>query len=363
MNRLRFSFKAGAGLCGTPTLGPDGTCYVGGLDGKLYAVAPDGSLRWSVVTEGPIEAAPCYHPEGQVVFGSYDGIVRAVDPDAGPCWTADLGAPVMTTPCFDDEGRLWFGADNGRLYAFDHRGKILARLTLADLVVASPVCVHGHVYVADESLYGTDGTRLPLAAEPIVAAAAADADGTLYVGSWDGFLYCVREGALVWNAPMDGQIYAACTVGPDGQIVATTRAGKVVALANSGERIWARMLTAAVYGSPALAADGVCFVAASDGTVNAMDLANGGVVWQETVGGAVRTSLALADEGTVYVSCLDGRLYAFEGGAGGPADSAWPQFHRDARRTGRLMSNELEPDDQPEAESEPTEEVTSSDAG
>jgi len=335
MSRLRWSFKAGSMLAGSPAVGPDGTCYVGCRDRHLYAVAADGSLRWKVATDGPIDAAPCFHPAEFTAFGCYDGRLRALDADGSARWTVDVGAPVMTTPCLDGDDNLWFGADDGRLRACDPAGRLLANIELTDLLAASPIWRDGTLLQADRRLYGSDGTRLTVASEPVVAPAAAASDGTVYLGSWDGFVYAVRDGAVVWNAPVEGQIYAGCAVGPQGQVLATTRAGDVVALAPDGTRLWSRTLGDGVYGTPAIASGGVCFVGCNDNRLYALDLATGEVAWRERVGRDIRSSVALCDDGTVLAASWDWSLYAFDGGAGGPADAPWPQFQRDAARTGR----------------------------
>jgi len=347
MSRLKWSFKADSMLAGSPAVGPDGTCYVGCRDRHLYAVRPDGSLRFKHATGGPIDAAPCVHPTGLVVFGSYDGLVRALDGDGAVRWSLDVRAPVMTTPCLDEEANLWFGADDGHLRGCDPEGRLLADVQVSDLLAASPISSGGAVLQADRRLFGSDGTRLLVASEPVVAPAAAAADGTIYVGSWDGFIYAVRDGAVAWNAPVEGQVYAGCSVGPGGQVLAATRGGEVVALAADGKRLWARTLGDGVYGTPAIAAGGVCFVGCNDNRLYALDLASGEIVWRERVGRDIRSSVALCDDGTVVAASWDWSLYAFEGGAGGPAEAPWPQFQRDAARTGRY--GVVDPADAPPA--------------
>lgn len=337
MGRLRWSFKAGSMLACSPAVGPDGTVYVGCRDGKLYAVDAQGSLRFTVETDGPVDAAPCVHPDGLVVFGSYDGVVRALDPDGAERWRLGVGAPVMTTPCVDAAGQLWFGADDGALRAVTPEGRLLAQVTVSDLISASPVCAGDAVLLAGEGLYGTDGTRVEtVAREPVVAAAAVGADGTVYYGAWDGYAYAVRDGKVAWNTPVEGQVYASCAVGDD-LVLTATRAGWVYGLALDGGLRWKRKLGDGVYGTPAIASGGVCFVGCNDNRVYALALDSGEIAWQERVGRDVRSSVALADDGTVFAASWDWSLYAFDGGAGGPADVPWPQFQHDAARTGRRL--------------------------
>lgn len=333
--REKWRFKAGAILAASPALGPDGTVYAGCRDGKLYAVAGDGTLRWTVDTAGPVDAAACVLPDGLVVFGSYDGQLRAVDPAGAVAWSLDVGAPVMTTPCVDDDGQLWFGTDSGRLMAVSAAGKVLARITVTDLLSASPVSVAGSVFVADRRLFGSDGTRAEVAAEPIVAECAPGEDGTLYVGSWDGHVYAIKDGAVLWKTALDGQIYAGCAVGPDGQILAASRQGEVVALSPAGERLWTRKLKDGVYGTPAITSGGAVWVGSNSNWLHQLSLESGHKEFSAKLGRDLRSSPALADDGTVYVASWDWHLYAFESPLGGPAASPWPQFHGSAARQGR----------------------------
>jgi outer membrane protein assembly factor BamB len=335
MSRLKWSFKAGSMLAASPAVGPDGTIYVGCRDRRLYAVDAAGALRWTVETGGPVDAGASVGADGRVVFGSYDGVLRAADPDGAVAWSVDLGAPVMTTPCWDDDGNLWVGDDSGRLDCVSATGRVLARATVSDLLAASPVCANGEIFVADRHLFGSGGTRLDLATEPVVAAAAVGEGGVLYLGSWDGHVRAVADGAIVWEAEVEGQVYAACSVGPAGQVLAGTRTGQVVAFSPHGERLWTRKVGDGVYGTPAIAEGGVCFVGCNDNRLYALDLTTGEVVWKERVGRDIRSSVALTADGTVVVASWDWSLYAFDGGAGGPATAPWPQFQGDAARTGR----------------------------
>ncbi|MCB7128506.1 MAG: PQQ-binding-like beta-propeller repeat protein, partial [Candidatus Brocadiales bacterium] len=43
--KLKWSFKTGGPITSSPSIGPDGTVYVGSKDGKLYAVSPGGELK------------------------------------------------------------------------------------------------------------------------------------------------------------------------------------------------------------------------------------------------------------------------------------------------------------------------------
>jgi hypothetical protein len=77
-NLLKWKFAAGSGAPSSPSIGPDGTVYVGGGDGRLYAVNPDGTKRWSFAKGGSVDSSPAIGPDGTVNIGSGDGYLYAI---------------------------------------------------------------------------------------------------------------------------------------------------------------------------------------------------------------------------------------------------------------------------------------------
>jgi outer membrane protein assembly factor BamB len=106
-----------------------------------------------------------------------------------------------------------------------------------------------------------------------VASSPAVANGVVYVGSWDGYVYAldVRSGALLWR-------YTA--VGDE------------------------------VHSSPAVA-NGVVYVASLDSNVYALNAKTGEKLWSfATACCGVESSPAVAN-GVVYIGSYNGRVWAF----------------------------------------------------
>jgi eukaryotic-like serine/threonine-protein kinase len=64
----------------SPAIGADGTVYVGSDDNKLYAINPDGSLKWTYITGDYVRSSPAIGANGTVYVGSYDGKLYAIGP-------------------------------------------------------------------------------------------------------------------------------------------------------------------------------------------------------------------------------------------------------------------------------------------
>jgi outer membrane protein assembly factor BamB len=67
----------------SPTVVSDGTIYFGGWDGNLYALSPEGELRWQIAlgdvpVEQGIEAQPVVASDGTIFVGTWDGRFLAV---------------------------------------------------------------------------------------------------------------------------------------------------------------------------------------------------------------------------------------------------------------------------------------------
>ncbi len=53
-------------------MGADETVYVGSFDGYLYALNPNGALRWRYLTGSPVGSSPAVGADGTLYVGSLD---------------------------------------------------------------------------------------------------------------------------------------------------------------------------------------------------------------------------------------------------------------------------------------------------
>ena len=122
----------GGDVVSSPAVTGDGRkIYVGSNDGRLYIVSlnADGTLNTTQTYPpsgnspiGGIRSAPTIANDGAVVFGSDDGHLYALNPDGTLRWkypaAGSIGA-VRSKPAIGPDGVIYFGANDGKLYAID----------------------------------------------------------------------------------------------------------------------------------------------------------------------------------------------------------------------------------------------------
>ena len=196
--QLMWTIKTGGPIVGSPTVGADGTIYVGSHDGKLYAVSPAGQVRWTFATGDRIWSTPAVAQDGTVYVGSDDDHLYAVDGKTGAQkWRFRIGQ--CDSSAFGPEG-VRCDADGGPTLGPD-----------------------GTIYLGGDGVYAVwpDGTlRWKLATPQHVSVAPALApDGTVYAACQDNALYAVRpDGTKAWELRIDDDIDSAPVVAPDGTI-------------------------------------------------------------------------------------------------------------------------------------------------
>jgi outer membrane protein assembly factor BamB len=135
------------GLQSAPAVGDDGVIYVGGSRGELFAVDPDGQLRWHGGTldigGNSFGRSPALAPDGTLYFCTPYRYLNAVDPATGKfLWRYELPGQTeyFTGASVTADGTVLVSGPRGQLFAFSPAGETLwvQDVTLG-LIVGSPV--------------------------------------------------------------------------------------------------------------------------------------------------------------------------------------------------------------------------------
>lgn len=205
---LAWSFDAGMGAkaFASPALGVDGTIYVGTQGDRFFALDAHGKPRWSLDTGGDNDGTPAVADDGTVFFGSDDGFVRAVAPGGALRWQRALGGAIRAPIAVGHDGTV-FASTYGEV-------PFLAALDGS----TGAERWRFHTAPGEGAFYG------------VQSGALVDAEGYVYFGGRDHFVYCLSpDGELVWKLETGDQVDAGPAIGPDGTLYVGSDDGKLYA--------------------------------------------------------------------------------------------------------------------------------------
>ncbi len=286
---VRWVFRVGSGVDSSPTIGPDGTIYIGAHDGAVYALSRDGGLRWKYQTGGPIGlSSPAIDELGQVLVCSFDSCVYCLDESGALRWKFSAGRPIGGSVAVGKNGNYYVHGE--KLYALDHDGNLQWGIpvdTPARGVVSTPaVGPDGSVYVLGETRLtavtqnGTVSWEYTFedAAGTPYTSPAVSADGTIYAACrWSMYAFG-QNGSLRWTIPLPlvRTVESSPAIGLDGTVyvgVAPSSGGgkNLYAIRPSGQILFSIAIKnisgkiGDVTSSPVIAQDGAVIVGSDYG--------------------------------------------------------------------------------------------------
>ena len=318
----RWRYDGTWNVTGTPTIGPDGTIYMGSAnDDRLYAITAAGGERWEFQTTGNTYHTPAVGPDGTIYVASGDtqsngGTFYAVNPDGTQQWSyhfADATFP-KTSPAIGPDGTIYVG------FKHTQGGNRL------------------HAFNSDGSLKWTSQAQI----FDISASPAIGADGTIYLGSAGDGVFAINplDGSTNWNLRGINQYHSSPAVGEDGTIYIGSTDNKLYAINPNGTVKWSYLTGDDVNAGPSIAADGTIYAGSFDDKLYAVR-PGGSLRWSYDTGTSLLACPAIAADGTVYVASYDGSgsnyVYAVNGtGSGLATDAPWPTFGHDSQHTGNV---------------------------
>jgi outer membrane protein assembly factor BamB len=267
----------------------------------------------------------------------------ALRPPFRTVWRYGAGSLVEFPPSIG-YGRLYFSTNAGRFAAISATtGKRAWMVEVHRCVAASPAIgphAHGTIYAAflnrppcnaSSGGHGNDGLVVAFSAgrgkvhwKRVIGPTESSPlliDGRLYVGDWNGDVWAfdADNGRVLWRRDVGGAVKGAVAsaggklyVGSyDGHLYCLTTAGKVLWRAAGQERL---MGHGRFYSTPALAY-GRVYIGSTDGKVYSYGATSGTLIWSHSTGGYVYGSPAVSN-GTVYAGSYSRRFYAFDAATG-----------------------------------------------
>ena len=324
----------------SPVVGEDGTVYFGCKDDNLYAINPDGTLKWKYKTEGDVASSPAIGPDGTIYFASDDSYLYAIE-DSGKFGKLKWKYRVVN-PQYRPRGPLMVESDgtiyvpSSHLEAVDKDGN--RKWTFNTGVAGLP---HGASISADASslfiehatameyglaCLGKEGVlkwEVDLGGAPFDfshSVPTTGSGGVVYypTGFDNSKLFAVTaSGEVQWSLSGLGDMqFTSAALGANGTIFITGGGeGDLHALRPDSHRLWTVSIPGPIFSSPIVAGNSTVYVASSD-TLYAVS-ADGTIKWTLEAEPEITATPAISAEGVLYF-CSAERLYAIttEGGGG-----------------------------------------------
>jgi len=291
----------------------DGIVYIGSNDMKIYALdAETGNKLWEFKTGSYIWSSPTV-VDGVVYCGSNDGNLYALDASTGSeLWHFQAPYGIKSSPAVAD-GKIYFGCDDYHIYALDAtNGDLIWKFRTEGFVISSPAIADGIIlFTSYRHLYAFNAEngrfRLNyLTQREIYSSPAVSSDGTVYFNC-GRFLYAVKGNARNWPSEyaIRGwwvQLYVFRVAPPPPPL--SGHVGKY-------SLAWTTPRTSR--SSPAISGNTV--YTCSSNRMYSIDMDSGESNWVFPTGGHIGASPAI-ENNTVYIGSQDGRLYAVDASNG-----------------------------------------------
>jgi outer membrane protein assembly factor BamB len=261
-------------------------------------------------------------------------------------WRHQAGSLIEFPPSIG-YGRLFFSTNKGTFAAISEKtGKFAWKYRAHRCVAASPALgphAHGTVYEtflnrppcnAQNGGHGVDGQVIafsvghgkihwqhtigPSESSPLLV------DARVYVGDWNGDVWAFdsNNGRVVWHRHVAGAAIKGALAYSGGRLYVGAYDGHVYCLSTGGRVLWKGSAQARLFGgsdfysTPAVAY-GRVFIGSTDGKVYAFGAATGHRLWSHSTGGYVYSSPAVWNR-RVLVGSYSGTFYALDAGTGEP---------------------------------------------
>jgi outer membrane protein assembly factor BamB len=232
-------------------LGPNNRLYVAPVGDDLVALsALDGKVVWRAKVNNTasansyvVTAAPTIHPNGFILQPSMDGRVYAVNTDGTIRWKfqtdtkvdarATVDNKVVAATAIGSDGTIYVGSQNSYLYAIKADGTQKWRVRTADLINAGCAANPNDYTQCDEQQ---------------VAAPSIDSNGIIYVGTrlkngFTGKIYAFEDkgtsAVRKWGRTLNDKVTAPVAIGPGNALYVGDLSGSVFRLKPSdGSIVW-----------------------------------------------------------------------------------------------------------------------------
>ena len=275
----------------------------------VYAInLNNGSQSWQYPaekadTKESYFAAPILTEDGQLLVASAGAnhSLASLNPANGNVnWIFDAAEGGWIASPLAIGETIYASNTDGKLYAFDMKGDFLWAKAIGGALWSQPVSDGEYLYITslDHHLYALDPQKKEVVwnielcgASP--GAAALDADGNLYIGSFGSTVAAIdsQSQKFLWKTSIAGWVWDAPVLDETTLYVGDLEGYFHAFNIADGSEIWDPIQPdGPITGSP-LVMDDFIVIGTESGTAYAIDR-EGSIVWQQNIGGRLYTAPA-----------------------------------------------------------------------
>lgn len=338
---LLWNFKTNDAIKASPVV-CNGVIVIGSVDGNVYGITLEGTLKWKVNTGNGIEA-PAMINNDIAYIGNLDGRVLAIELATGKTlWSYSTEGQIMGAPNFmrlgdgetgrrgegsssaDDtagEGIVVIGSYDYYLHGIDAKTGVGLWKYEADNFINGAAAIYEGVAIfggCDGLLHqvnvkdGTLKSRQEVAT--YVAGSVAVDNWFTYVGDYDGKFTCLdlKNGKVLWiykNEETDLPFIASPSVSADKVFIGSRDKFVYAFNKKTGRLEWKVNTLGRVDASPVLV-NKELLVATMRGDIMLLNEKDGSTNWSYELGSPIVGTPAVI-ESYIIVAAEDGRIYCF----------------------------------------------------
>ncbi len=334
----KWRYKTEGSVDGGIAIDIDGTLYFGDFGGRLYALYPNGTLKWKKDAMGLITTStPCITEDGYIYIAGHSKLQKW-DRNGTCIWSVGIGGNSASAPAVSDDGTIYIGSSSYDMLAFYPNGTRkwsfpTGYYVTSDAAIADDgTIIFGSGDTWIYALYPNGTLRWKYKTGHVVKGSASiDDNGIIYMASGDDHLYAFYpNGTLKWKSNLGYGSETNPSFGPEGTVYYSYD-GLWAVDPVDGSVKWKfdylEEYEKAYLSSPAISTDGIIYIGTEiDGIYGGHIYAfnsDGTLRWKKLVANInIASSPAIAEDGTVYI----GSQWNSEGEGGYGCVSAFNEF-------------------------------------
>jgi hypothetical protein len=197
----------------------------------VYALKPNGSVKWYYDTGWWSCSSPAISEDGTIYIGSSDQYLYALNPNGTLKWRYKTGDWIHSPPSVGDDGTIYVESFDGNLYALNSNGTLKWKFkSNGPAKEAVAISRDGTVYHCSKKLFALnpeDGSikwRYDFEGGTAVCSPAIDSEGIIYVSKGKTFYAFNPDGTLRWEYSVPfpngkaGELSTSPCIGSDGTV-------------------------------------------------------------------------------------------------------------------------------------------------